>query len=54
MKINSIDKRSENCYQVSVETDNGICFVFDFPYSPNNQEIEKMLNDAVQQTETIE
>jgi len=54
MKINYIDKRSEKCYQVSVETENEQCFVFDFPYEPSQQEIESVLNNTIQQIETIE
>ena len=54
MKINSIEQRSENCYQVSVEANNGQCFIFDFPFSPTEKEIESMLTNVISQTEVIE
>jgi len=54
MKINHINKRSETCYNVSVETENGECFVFDFPYNPSEQEIESFLRDTIQQNKTLE
>lgn len=52
MKINFIEKRSEKCYQASVESEDGQCFVFDFPHEPLQEEIENIFNNTIQQTVT--
>lgn len=44
MKINFIDKRSEDRYYVSAETDNGVCYCFDLDHEPTEAEIEEILN----------